>query len=268
MARAVRRRALVAGWLGLTLLGCAAQTTGAAPARPEEAVASLLLGDGAACFTDAQCGPPDARGVCVLATCFGLLTTDNHAARASLVERLALARPDVRLEARSFLMKSLAGKSRGRSARLGAVAGLGALLAVGEACDPACEALREVTGDPDEPVAVAARLALARRADPTVLAALLEDTRLGTEHLRASAGAALAAYVGRPGDGEVLQALLALLEDRSPPVRDAALASLAPVVRLPEVAAALDRLRDAAGGGQAYAVEHLRVTARQPGEER
>jgi HEAT repeat protein len=226
--------------------------------RPELAAASMLIGSGNPCFSDAGCGPPGARGACVLATCFGLLTTDSAAARASIADRLERAPVEVHEIAQLLLLKAMRDPQSGRSTRLGAIEGLGRLQKPDTPCDDGCGELRALLDETDEALAVAARLALARRRDAKARQGLIIDLRDGTEHLRCAAARALRIHVGRPDDKEVVAGLVALLSDPGPVVRQAAMEALAPVARRPEVAAALraDRAQ------WAYALD--RIGAGQP----
>ncbi len=207
--------------------------------RPELAAASMLIGSGNPCFSDAACGPAEARGACVLATCFGLLTTDSAAARATVAERLERAAEPAQEIARLLLLKALRDPESGRSTRLGAIEGMGRLLGPDKPCEEACEELRALLDDVDETLAIAARLALSRRRDPAARKALIVDLSEGTEHLRCAAARALRVHVGRPDDADVVAALVTLLSDPGPVVRQAAMGSLAPVADRPAVATAL-----------------------------
>ncbi len=225
--------------------------------RPELAAASLLIGSGNPCFSDATCGPPEARGVCVLATCFGLLTTDSAAARATVSERLERAPTATQEIAKLLLLKAMRDPQSGRSTRLGAIEGLGRLQKPDTPCDEGCGELRALLEDSDETIGVAARLALSRRRDSTAHAALIIDLREGTEHLRCAAARALKVHVGRPDDAEVVAALVALLADPGPVVRHAAMLSLAPVASRPEVAAALRSAGAVDRAQWAYALDRI-----------
>lgn len=225
----------------LTAAAACAEEAQAPTMAPELAAASMLIGNGQPCFSDAGCGPPGARGACVLATCFGLLTSDSTAARAALADRLGRATPAVKKMAGLLLLKAIRDPQSGRSTRLGAVEGLGRLQVPDAPCDEGCGELRGSLEDDDEAVAIAARLMLARRRDPAVRAPLIADLQQGTEHLRCAAARALAHYVGHEGDADVVGALVALLGDPGPVVRKAALSSLRPAATRPAVAAALAR---------------------------
>lgn len=119
--------------------------------------------------------------------------------------------------------------------------GMARLQAPDRPCDAGCGELRGALEDEDEAVAVAARLALARRRDPAVRQPLIADLEQGTEHLRCAAARALGHYVGHGQDGDVVGALVKLLRDPGPVVRNAAAAALHPVRARPAVAAALTR---------------------------
>lgn len=237
-----------------SVLGCG-EPAPQAPAHVDPATASrvLVMGTGQLCTTDVQCSAGVAtpqradaryRGACVLGTCFGLLTTESATVRAVLAERLSKAEPAVQVHARTRLLKVLSSPRSSPQTRLGAVIGLASVLDPHGPCEQACAALRDASKERDEHIAVAARLALARRADPTVLATLALDTREGTEHLRCSATRAMAPYlatgVADVGPAkEALPALVERLDDRAPGVRRAAAEVLAPWRARPLVRAAL-----------------------------
>ena len=152
---------------------------------------AMILGLGTQCRRDADCGSPTGRGACILSTCFGLLTTENPAAQAALVERVSQAPTEVQTAARGLLMKVARSNTAGTSSRASAILGLGAILNV-QRCDEVCALLRELTGD--ESLAIHARLALAKRLDDTVGKDPIEDLNQGTEQLRCAAGRRLLAY--------------------------------------------------------------------------
>lgn len=188
----------VAGGLtSLVLAACAAPAPeGPPPIATDVAVKMLLLGNGSVCESDAGCGRPPLAGACLLGTCFGLLTTDAPAARDVLIERLAVARADVRFGVERALVNALSHPDARARTRVAAVLGLGAVLSARQhtRCEEACTALRKAADSPEEDVAVAARLALARRGDETVLHELLADLRDGTPHLACAAARALGNY--------------------------------------------------------------------------
>lgn len=249
--------------IALSWLLCAGCRPAAAPAPvvdPATAAAAITQGIGPAkmCRNDRDCGPGAATGSCVLGTCFGLLTTDNPAARHALAEKLRRADAPVQAAAEATLLTALGRPGAPTGARMGAIDGLGAVLqARGKqaTCEAACLALRAQAASPDARIAVAARLALAHVGDPTVRTAVLEDLRLGTELLRAQAAYALADGARGGDDPDLLAALIERLRDPSPVVQEAALRALAPWANRPNVREALLALRAGSGAHLGYAID-------------
>ena len=75
------------------------------------------LGPGKTCRNDRDCQEGQARAVCTLGTCFGLLTTDERVTRALLVERLGLADRPVQTAAIKPLLAVLGNDMARRSRR-------------------------------------------------------------------------------------------------------------------------------------------------------
>ncbi len=246
----------------LSWLLCAGCKPSAAPAPvvdPVRAAAAITQGIGPAklCRNDHDCGP-GAGGSCVLGTCFGLLTTDNPAARHTLAERLRQADPKIQAAAEATLLTALGRPGAPQGARLGSIDGLGAILqarGVAHDCAAACLALRAEAASPDARIAVAARLALAQVGDASVRATVLDDLRLGTELLRAQAAYALASGARGREDADVQAALVASLRDPSPVVQEAALRALTPWAQRPPVREALLALKAGAGAHLGYAID-------------
>jgi len=175
---------------------------------------------------------------------------------SAATDRLHAADPAVRLQAERMLLGALGRPETTAQSRLGAVAGLGALLPAGVAtCAAPCEALRALAEGLDERLAVAARLALGRAGDPSVEAELIADTTLGTEQLRVEAVDALAAGGHVSHKPAVQAALLARIGDESAVVQEAAVRALAPVADRPEVRKALATLRTGRSAHLRYAVD-------------
>lgn len=268
MPRQVRAALLVA-----CVAWCAPACRTAAPPpparHPVRDAAALVDGYGPVrvCRNDHDCGQGSVTGVCVLGTCFGLLTTDNPAARHTLAERLRRADADVRAAAEVSLLGALGRTAATQGVRLGAIDGLGAVLQAehkpggAPPCGASCLALRAEAASADPRRAVAARLALVRGGDASARAAVLDDLRLGTELLRAQAAYALAdGAVGRQ-DPEVLAALLERMRDTSPVVQEAALRALAPWAKRADVRAAMLALREGAGAHLGYAIDEALAAA-------
>ena len=273
MARQVGAALLVA-----CLAWCAPACRSAAPPVPaRHAVrdaAALVDGYGPVrvCRGDHDCGQGGVTGSCVLGTCFGLLTTDNPAARHTLAERLRRADADVRAAAEVSLLAALGRAAATQGVRLGAVDGLGAVLqadhkpGVAAACGAACLALRAEAASTDPRLAVAARLALVRGGDATARAAVLDDLRMGTELLRAQAAYALADGAAGRQDPEVVAALLERMRDTSPVVQEAALRGLVPWAGRADVRAAMLELRAGAGAHLGYAIDGALAAAPAAGD--
>ena len=189
---------------------------------------ALLRGMGPSwtCRNDRDCQQGEARAVCTLGTCFGLLTTDERVTRALLVERLGAADVKVQVAATRTLLDMLGNENATNGQKIAAIDGLAAVLAK-TPNDEVQTLLRLFAADKDETLAVTARLALGRLGDPSVRAGLLEDLTRGTELLRAEAARALQPALA---DVQVKQALAAALQDPSPVVQLAALRALAPLV--------------------------------------
>jgi len=234
----------------LTLSACHATPKAAVvhhPKREAQALVEGLGGDGS-CRDDRDCRFERAEGACVLGTCFGLLTADNSAVRHLLADRLQHSAPAIRAAAKKRLLSVLSQGDAGPDVRLAAVEGLGAVLA-GEgksakfSCDDVCLALRSAMAATDPPLSAAARLALGRAGDPTVIDALLEDLDQGTELLRSEAARALGRELAWRVDPRVVSALVQHLSDASPVVVLSALHALTPVAHQPAVRQALTALR-------------------------
>ncbi len=251
-------------WLVLTVAvlapGCA-QTAAPPPLDPVVASRLLVLGTGALCSKDQECGEGRTYGACVLGTCFGLLTSESQPVRATLLERIAASRPPVQASIVQQLLQALNHPTSSMTTRIGAVQGLGVTLSRGDRCAAACEALRRAAKESEEPVAVHARLALSQRADLAALPGLLGDAREGTEHLRCSAIRALDAYLAAGLAKQVLPGLLPLLDDRAPGVRRAAAETLVGWRARPDVARALDKAAMRHPGDLRYIVESARLAA-------
>ncbi|MSP92928.1 MAG: hypothetical protein EXR79_14185 [Myxococcales bacterium] len=210
-------------------------------------------------------------GLCTLGTCFGLLTVDAAPARAALAHRLRRASATVRAAALPALVAALTSWEGSGSARMGAILGLGALLAADPAlvspCGPACTALHAEAAAVDPRRAVAARLALGRAGDARVTSDLVADARLGTELLRADAIDALAGLVGGSGAAAVdaQAALIAALADPSTVVQEAAVRGLAPLVaRSAAIQAALRAARERQPHRVGYAIDRAFAAAAAP----
>ncbi|MDP6945764.1 MAG: hypothetical protein QF464_16555, partial [Myxococcota bacterium] len=195
------------------------------------------------CHTDLDCGQQPQHGACMLGTCVGLLTTESQAVRVTLARRLETANVAVRDDAAERMLAVVGSETAGRGARLGAIEGIGRLIAREKPCGDLCAALRLAAKDDDEQLAVTARLALSRRGDETVRERLLEDARLGTEYLRCAAAEALGHQLDGQRSEEVVEALVALSDDAAWSVRMEALKSLLKVRDLAPVSAALARMK-------------------------
>ncbi len=207
---------------------------------------NILLGTGGVCDNDAGCGPSGARGVCVLGTCFGLLTTDSGAARAVLAMRLAALPAPLADGVVDELSRTLQRAEAMPGVRLSAAVGVAAVAGARGAasCGQSCEVLKQLLDEPEVALAAVARHGLANAGERAVLAAVVRDLVDGTEHLRASAARSLA---GLLGDGaavsETQLALMAALDDPSPVVRRIAAEVLVAGRLDAAVSAALDRAR-------------------------
>lgn len=254
----------------LALVGCAQAPAAAPPLDAAAAVTTLLdgLGPARACQSDRDCEAGGQRGACVLATCFGALTTDSRAARRALVARLAAAPLAVREAALPRLQAALHGIAAGPLLRMAAVEALGALARSAEANAPlrsrAVELLRGQLDDDAAQVAVALRVELGALGDATVLPGLLQDLSLGTELLRTESCRGLAGYRGTAQAEAAQQALLLALQDRSPVVQAAAFAALSPAAADPLVRRALQQLVDQRAPHLAYALDRLPAEAPPP----
>ena len=185
------------------------------------------LGPGKTCRNDRDCQEGQARAVCTLGTCFGLLTTDERVTRALLVERLGLAERQVQTAAIKPLLAVLGNDMATTGQRIAAIDGLAAVQGKSGNAE-VLDALRLLAAAKEESLAVTARLALGRLSDPAVRPELLEDLTRGTELLRAEAARALAPAVQ---DATVRAALMAALADGSPVVQLAALRALSPLAQ-------------------------------------
>lgn len=248
------------------LASCAQEKPSVVVARDLQAEAVVLVeGMGAlrTCRVDRDCALGPSQGACVLGACFGILTADNRTARQLVVDRLRAADPGVRAAAWPLLRKALDAADTS-PLKVAAVEGAGALLeaapdAAGQ-CGAVCEALRRHAAARDEHVAAAARLALGRGGDATVVPGLVADLAHGTELQRTEAVRALAPAI-RQGDATVLEVVRTLLQDPSPIVAESALRALAPVVARQELQADLATLRTRAPH-LAYAIDAVRAGAR------
>lgn len=257
-----------ARWVTLVIVcsaaGCAPKPA-APPVDPAKSSRQLILGTGALCNTDKACGEGPWTGACVLGTCFGLLTTETQAVRATLLERIHRAPPPVQQAVVNQLLKALSHPMSSVTTRVGAVQGLGATLQATGPCGEACKAVVASAREPDEPVAVSARLALSRRAELSVLPKLLKDTREGTEHLRCSATRAIGRYASTKASRQtdagksVVQALMLLLDDRAPNIRRAAAETLARWHEQPNVAKALREAATRHPGDLRYVVARAQL---------
>jgi|GEM_PF-2725340 len=205
-----------AGWptclaVAITVLCACSQPSSPAPAAvdPEVAAKAVLLGTGKTCEDDRGCGKAPAAGACLLGTCFGLLTSDSPAIRTVLVERLGQLTPQTQAFAERALLNALGHEDTSRRAQVAAIEGIGELLRNRDhaQCGEACTALRRFMKSTDVLLATSARLALANRADETVLDALLDDLRLGTPHLAVSAARGVIPYCGTTHKTRVIGAL-------------------------------------------------------------
>lgn len=218
--------------LSLALCGCNAESgakSGAAgqpgtSLSPEAGAKLLLLGSGERCTDDNGCGELPLAGTCVLGTCFGLLTVDSSAARTVIVERLGAAPEAIAAQARAMLL--LASEKRDANTRIqvAIVEGLAAFAPRDPArpCEDVCPVLREFSQSTDALTASTARVALARRADSSVVEGLLADLDDGTPHLRCAAARALGNYQASPSLGRVRAALKLAEKGTDGAVADAA----------------------------------------------
>lgn len=228
--------------------GCQApERASVATQDPQKEAHALVegLGGERSCRTDHDCAVGASEAACMLGACFGILTTDIRTARQLVVGRLRQASAPVRNAAWPLLKKAMT-SSDSSPLLLAAVDGTGALLAAqpdppGQCGEP-CLALRRAATSTEEHVAVAARLALGRAGDPTVVAALTADLQGGTELLRTEATRALEPALGR-GDAGIQAALLERLTDPSPVVQEAAIRALRTVAARPEVRAGLQAVK-------------------------
>jgi hypothetical protein len=224
----------------------------------------LVEGAGAlrTCRNDHDCAVGPSQAACVLGACFGILSADSRTARQLVVSRLQAADLGVRKAAWPLLRKALDGADTS-PLKVAAVDGAGALLEAepdpAGQCGPICEALRRQAAATDEHVAAAARLALGRAGDPTVVAALAMDLMRGTELQRTEAVRALVPAVKR-GDAAAIQVVQARLQDPSPIVAEAALRALTPVIGRAELQPDLATLRYRAPH-LAYAIDAVRAGA-------
>ena len=264
-----RRWLTLAGLAAVAVLwagGCTAGTPPPATVAPASLVRALLQGQPtpSGCRADRDCAPPGAtvHGLCTMGTCFGLLTVDAAPARTVLTDRLRRAPPPVRATAQASLLAALASWDGSGTAKQGAIAGLGALLAADPAlltpCGPACAALQAEAAAVDPRRAVSARLALGRAGFAPVGPELVEDARFGTELLRADAVDALAGLTRGSGPVamEARACLIAALADTSAVVQDAAVRGLAPLAAgSPAIAGALKAARERQPHRVGYAVD-------------
>ena len=168
-----------------------------APAlSPADAARNVLLGTGKVCKDDRGCGAMPAAGACVLGTCYGLLTTDSNAVRAVLAARVAEVPQATQEVMAGALVQAIEDPEAQKRNTLGAIAGLGALLAQHQtgACEVLCEALRKPAKSVDPQIASTAARMLARRADLTVVDRLIGDLKEGSPHLAVATARALAHY--------------------------------------------------------------------------
>ncbi len=256
--------------LSLGFSGCERAAPPAPPIDAAAAAKTLVdgLGPSRACEADRDCEAGGQRGACVLATCFGVLTTDSRAARRALVARLAAAPLEVRAAALPKLQAALHGLSSGPMVRVAAVESLGALGRSTEKTadfrNQAAELLRRQVDDESPQVAVAVRIELGTLGETAVLPGLLQDLSLGTELLRAESCRGLGGYRGTSGAKTAREALLAALNDRSPVVQAAAFTALSSESADPQVHRALRQLVDERAPHLAYALDKLPAEAPPP----
>lgn len=261
------------GWtLALLAVTACTRTSPAAPAvDPRRAASVLLLGASkrAPCQSDLDCAGDGQRSACVLAACQGLLTTDQRAARRTLVSRLEAAPVAVRDEAARLLATALTDGKTSPFEWSAAIEGSGACLRAarrdhGGRLPPS--ALQTVLGGLTDhslaSVATTARIELASAGDGQGLPALLEDLQTGTELLRVEAARGLGGLFQTPHAAAARDALVAALDDGSQLVQAAAVDALRPWHRDGTVRAALQRLVGPADGPRraahlAYTVERI-----------
>ena len=223
----------------------------------------LLRGGGDTCNDDRDCGPPAARGACLLGTCFGLLTTDSAAARAVIVERIAALPAELAADVERVCATLLWRPEAMPAQRIAAAQGLFAVASARplDACGRACDELRKLLDEPDEGLASTARLGLAQLGDVSVLPALQRDLNTGTEHSRCAAARAMGAAWSRagPAQAQISVSLLAALQDSSPMVRRVAAEALAPHTADADVAAGLQAARRLHPADLGYIVDRASV---------
>lgn len=187
----------------------------------------------------------------MLGTCFGLLTTDNPAAIATLLTRLRRLDLGGVAHVEELCGRLLWEPSAMPMQRYAAAAALSSIARQRPlgGCGQACEALTPALADRDGALAAEARTGLWRHdRSGAALAALLDDLRHGSEHARVAAARALATPLrstqtaGDTLPPAAVAALTDCLDDASPALRSAAahaLATGAPIA----AAAALTRAR-------------------------
>ena len=272
-------RALAACTLTLAMLsGCvdrggvasAADATAAGAPMIDRALVEhrLLRGGGDTCNDDRDCGPPGARGACLLGTCFGLLTTDSAAARSVLAARISALPPPLAADVEDVCATLLWRPEAMAAQRIAAAQGLAAIAATRapQDCSRACDELRKLLDEPQVGLASTARLGLGSLGDAAVMPALAQDLCCGTEHSRAAAARVMGVAWLRPSTapdvGATIEAaLLAALQDPSPMVRRVVAESLAPRIREAAVEAALEAARRRHPADLGYVVDRARATA-------
>ncbi len=189
----------------LLALASVIATTGCGQADKREAPTAIpadvalklvLLGTGETCENDRSCGRPPSAGVCLLGTCYGLLTTDAPAAREVLGERLGASSPQMRRMSEDALLRAVRHPETRSRTMVSGVVGLGYLMGARNhaECGKTCEVVRKLTTSADDQVATVARHALSRRRDETVIDDLVLDLQQGTPHLACAAARALGRY--------------------------------------------------------------------------
>lgn len=235
------------------------------PPRLEDVQRAVLMGTGQVCDDDRGCGVganPLARGACVLGTCFGLLTTDAPAARATLVDRLAAMPADVQDAVVTRLDAHLWRPTAMPSVRVACAAGLAAI-AEARGCGAACDVLQRLESEPDDALAAEARLGRCRAGLAAACAAAVTDLKQGSEHLRAAAARALGVGMRKTRDPDVTVALQAALQDRSPVVRRVAAEALVAFRDDAAIAASLEHARRQHPADLGYVVDRG-VGAQEP----
>ncbi len=241
-----------------------ADAAAAIPIDRELVERRLLRGGGDTCNDDRDCGPPAARGTCLLGTCFGLLTTDSAAARSVLVDRIAALPADLAEDVERVCATLLWRPEAMPAQRIAAAQGLYAVASArpAGACGRACDELRKLRDEPDQGLASTARASLAQLGDASVLPALRRDLQIGTEHSRCAAARAMGVAWQRDAArfASVSVDLLAALGDTSPMVRRVAAEALVPHIADADVAAGLQAARRLHPADLGYIVDRAGAT--------